>query len=77
MVLVGILVLCMCYTCLLETLSGVLYGAPVGDSVVLLRDFNAHVGNDGDTWRGVVGRNGLPTRAVVCYWTSVLVMDYL
>ena len=44
----------------METLKRVLYGAPVGDSIVLLGDFNAHVGNDGDTWRGVIGKNGLP-----------------
>ena len=48
------------YSAFLDTLQGVLHGAPVGDSVVLLGDFNAHVGNDRDTWSGVIGRNGLP-----------------
>ena len=36
--------------------------APAGDSVVLLGDLNSHVVNDGDTWTGVVGRNGFPDR---------------
>uniref|UniRef100_A0AAQ4NW66 Endonuclease/exonuclease/phosphatase domain-containing protein n=1 Tax=Gasterosteus aculeatus aculeatus TaxID=481459 RepID=A0AAQ4NW66_GASAC len=48
------------YSAFLETLNGVLHGAPVVDSIVQLGDFNAHVGDDGDNWRGVIGRNGLP-----------------
>ncbi|KAK3550921.1 hypothetical protein QTP70_008731 [Hemibagrus guttatus] len=60
------------YPTFLETLRGVLEGAPTGDSIVLLGDFNSHVGNDSDIWRGMIGRNGPPDLNL----NGVLLLDY-
>lgn len=48
------------YLAFLDSLDGVLEGASTGDSVGLLQDFNAHVGNNSETWKRMIGRNRLP-----------------
>ena len=60
------------YAVFLEVLAGALQGAPVGDSMVLLGDFNVHVGNDRDTWRDMIGKN-CPPELNPC---GVLLLDF-
>lgn len=43
-----------------ESLRGTVDSAPNGDPTVLLGDFNAHVGNNSDNWRGRIWWNDLP-----------------
>lgn len=48
------------YPAFLDSLSGVLERIPPRKCIVLLGYFNSPVSNNGETWRGLIGRNGLP-----------------
>ncbi len=46
------------YVKFVEEVALALESLPNTDSIMLLGDFNAHVGNDDGAWNGVIGRNG-------------------
>ena len=46
------------YETFLETVLTTMESVPKTDSILLMGDFNAHVGNDSRTWNNVIGRQG-------------------
>ena len=43
----------------IDDLDSVISAAPRTDKLILLRDFNARVGTDHQTWKGVIGSEGV------------------
>ena len=46
------------YQSFLDEVDAALQKVANMDSIILMGDFNAHVGTDSLTWKGVIGRNG-------------------
>jgi hypothetical protein len=42
----------------LEAILTTIESVSMTDSITVIRDFNAHVGNDSQTWNVVIGRHG-------------------
>ena len=49
------------YKAFVDAVNDALSGVTNSESFVLLGDFNAHVGTDNETWKGVIGRHGIAT----------------
>ena len=47
------------YQNFVDEANDALLGVSHTESIVLMRDFNAHVGTDTDTWKGVIEKHGV------------------
>ena len=47
------------YEAFVDEVNDALSRVAKSESIVLLGDFNAHVGTDNETWKGVIGRHGV------------------
>ena len=50
---------CKCLCTHNDDLDSVISAAPRTDKLILLKDFNARVGTDHQTWEGVIGSEGV------------------
>jgi len=48
-------------------------GVLLGDFIVLLDEFSIQVGDESETWMGVIRRNSYSEHKVFCCWSSLLV----
>jgi len=48
------------YQAFVDEVNDALLKVSPSESTVLKRDFNAHIGTDTETWKGVIGRYGVP-----------------
>ena len=48
------------YQAFVDDINDALQKVGSTESLILLRDFNAHIAADSETWKGVTGKNGDP-----------------
>ena len=48
------------YQAFMDEVNDALQRVAPTESTILMGDFNAHIGTDNDTWKGVIGKHGDP-----------------
>ena len=66
------------YQAFVDEVNDALLRVSATESTVLMGDFNAHVGTDTDTWKGVIGKHGVTglNENEGIYCSSVAATDY-